>query len=460
MAAGMLSGLFSSAQRDVRQESLDEESRLQKLADMDPFKAAAYTAYGSAARAGRGLGEAIASVAGADPRTPAKRNLDAVEAAKAEVAKLGFSPDDPKSIDEFYRRVMLILQKQGLALEAADIGREWHTQKNQDAKISLQNEELQRKKAKDAASDANAQARNRILEKKGALGAETIQLLAALDAVDPLAPEGEAKKKAILARLNALSAGKGVKFMNLGDRVAVVDAATGEELRSEAAGARPMSEKDAAKADDKDLAAENAYKEAKASLQAQYDAAVGLYNHPGVEGITGRTGRLVGESGVAGQTATTLAGADARGALNLWQQVTGSTFIAALGQLKAASPTGSTGLGAVSDAEGKKVQAAAAALGREQDASEFRQRLATYIQVLEGSSQRLDAAAQTHSIPPIPLQAKPLTGPAKGRRTPAAPPVAPTPTAAPAPSSAAPAAPAAPGREKWGYVNGKLQQVK
>lgn len=107
---GMLGGLFSPNFRNLRDEELDENRRLDALA-ADPFRAMARTAYEGAGIAGRGLGTAVAGAAGKDPRTPTARNAQAVEAAKAEVAKLGFDPEDPKSLDSFYKQVISILQK-------------------------------------------------------------------------------------------------------------------------------------------------------------------------------------------------------------------------------------------------------------------------------------------------------------------------------------------------------------
>lgn len=448
MAAGMIPGFKTpdviELERLRRQQEADEATRLERLARMNPFEQARHEGLQSAQMIGRGLGGMIATAAGRDPRSAfqrnvdtAQKNLDAMQAAKEEAAAaFKLDPNDPASVDAFYRQWMSILARKGFPFEAAAVAKEWEAQKRQGKQLDLQNEELQRKKARDIATDQRAQERNRILEQKGMLGVETIQLLNRLDLIDPLDPTKQAERDYITKRLNALGAGKGVKFVPLGDRVQIVDAVTGEEIRTETVGqkpAAPMNAKDAAKQDEKNDKAASAYKEAKAAYQNQYDAAVALHNHPGLEGITGRVGRFVGEPGTAGQVATTAAGAQARAALNLWQQVTGSTFIAALAQLKAASPTGSTGLGAVSDAEGKKVQAAAAALGREQDAADLRRQLAIYIQTLVDSANRLDATAQAQEIAPIPLAKKPLTAPGKSAR----PTPTPAPSPAPAPSSGA-----------------------
>ncbi len=450
MAAGMLDGLFAPKIRDVRQEEIDEDRRISDLA-ADPFKAMAMTAYGSARDAGRALGETAASAFGKDPRTPTKRHSDAVEAAKAQVAQLGLNPDDPKSMDEFYRQVIMILQKQGLAAEALAVGKEYQAQKRAAAKGDLEVQELQRKKDRDLATNARAAERNAILAKKGLGTPETLRLLAELDNT-PV--EQAEKRKAITARLNALAAAgnKGIKIVDLGNEVQIVDAATGKEIRSEDKGAEPAKSAtpaNTAKEKAAKEAAKDAYVEAKAGLQRQYDAVVALHNHPGVEGITGRIGRKVGEEGFVGETMTTVASGPARAALALHEQVVGGTFLAGLVKLKAASKTGATGLGAVTEKEGNKVQSDAAALNRAQDAPAYRQQLSIYASEMIAFGQRLDAAAQDDGIPPVPLTEKPLQAPQRGRRA-ADKPAAAAPAAAPAP-----AAPAA-GVVRWVRKDGKL----
>jgi hypothetical protein len=164
----MLTGLFEPKYNDLAQEQNNDDSRMMRVATMDPFQQAGFAALQGGNMMGRGLGEALAGVAGLDTRSPVKRNLDAVEAAKAQVAQLGFDPADPKSIDEFYKRVIQILQKQGLAAEALDVAREWHKQKNEDAQTAAKTDEVARKRTRGLQTDARAQERNRILEKKGA----------------------------------------------------------------------------------------------------------------------------------------------------------------------------------------------------------------------------------------------------------------------------------------------------
>jgi hypothetical protein len=159
------------------------------------------------------------------------------------------------------------------------------------------------------------------------------------------------------------------------------------------------------------------------ALQNTYNAAVRLHNHAGVSGITGRLGRLVGEPSMAGQAATTAASAESRAALALWKQISGTTFLEGLQQLRAASPVGSTGLGQVSNIEGDKVQSAAAALAREQDAADFRLNLKIYLGKLAEAAKALAAAAPIDKVTPIPLKEMPLSvlGGKPSERAPAAP---------------------------------------
>ncbi|MDO8534245.1 MAG: hypothetical protein Q7S17_05830 [Xanthobacteraceae bacterium] len=442
---GMLSGLF--APQGVDPEQAAEEKRLMELGRMNPFEADAYTAYSGGAQAGRGLGKIAAGLTGRDVRPPVQKRSDAIEAAKAQVAQMGFDPEDPKSVDAFYKQVIQILQKQGLAGEALDVAREWHTQKTADEKGRLEGEKLKATAAKDVARNAQAEERNKVLKANGA--PELAKMIDIVEGFDPItqAPQRKMRLDALNAMMEAKK--KGIVFEDLGDRIIVRDRGTGTQIGTpDEKGAAPMNEKDAAKEAGKTAAQATAYRNAMSALQSTYNAAVRLYNHSGIGGITGRLGRLVGEPGVAGQTATTAASADSRAALALWKQIAGTTFLEGLNQLKAASPVGSTGLGQVSNIEGEKVQSAAAALSREQDAPDFRLNLKVYLGKLAGAAQALAAAAPTDKVDPIPLREMPLTEPIRSARG--------------RPAAAAPAAaPAAPGSgERWERVNGKLQKVQ
>lgn len=424
MAAGMLGGRFSPDYFNKMRDQEDEDARrLERESAMGGFQADRYASRMGADLAGKGLGAAAALAAGKDPRTPMQRDLAAVEAAKAEVAKLGIDPDKPETIDQFYRQVIQILQKQGLAAEALEVGKEYADQKLKRTKSGLEVEELQRKKDRDAAVDARAKERNALLLKKfGAAASPMGKMLADYErADDPF------KKQQLLAAIQNL-AGAGWKAVDLGDRVELRDAKTGAVLGSEKKGAIPETGTAAGRRDDAKKTAEGAYGEYMAGLQRQYNAAAELYNHPGLEGITGRLGRKVGEEGFAGEAMTLVSSDDARAALALYKQVTGGAFLAGLAKLKAASKTGATGLGAVSEREGDKVQSDAAALDRAQEAPDLRRQLATYVQEMEGFAKRMAAAASGDQIAPVALAPVQLTGPVKrGKKpTPAARPATPS----------------------------------
>jgi hypothetical protein len=413
----MLSGLFGIPAIDPAQAA--EEKRLQALAAMNPFEADAYTTYSGAAQAGQGLGKIAAGLTGRDVRAPAQKRTDAIEAAKAQVAKLGFDLEDPKSIDGFYKQVIQILQKQGLAGEALDVAREWGEHKKDTDAASLGKDKLAESVAKREAKKIADAERNTILKAKNA--PELARMIDVVESFDPITQGPQRKMR--MDALNAMMENKrkGIVLEDAGDRIIVRDRSSGAQVGTpDEKGAAPLSEKDAAKEGDKAKNLGNAYRNAVSKAQADYDVAVRLYNHPGVQGITGRLGRLVGEPGVAGQTATTTASGESRGALALWKQVTGGTFLAGLNDLKAASPTGSTGLGQTSNIEGEKVQNAKAALSREQDAADFRLNLKVYLRSLEEAAKNLGAAAQTHEIAPVALVARPLTGPTDASPRPAA----------------------------------------
>lgn len=430
MAQGMLSGIFGIPGIDPAAQ--EEEKRLRALATMDPSQALAYTAYKGGALAGQGLGKMASGLAGSDIRAPAAKRTDAIEAAKAQVSKIGFDPEDPKSIDGFYKQVIQILQKQGLAGEALDVAREWSEHKKDTDAAALGKDKLAESVAKREAKKIADAERNALLKARNA--PELARMIDIVEAFDPITQAPQRKMR--MDALNAMTENKkkGIVLEDAGDRIIVRDRATGAQVgTTDEKGAVPLSAKDEAKKAKGEKTAASAYSNAIAKAQADYDVAVRLYNHPGVSGITGRIGRLVGEPGVAGQTATTAASGESRAALDLWKQVIGATFLAGLNELKAASPTGSTGLGQTSNIEGEKVQSAKAALAREQDAADFRLNLKVYIQALADAAQRLGEAAKADEIEPVSLVTKPLNvGAAPG-----------------APARPRPAAPAAAAQPGW-----------
>lgn len=395
MAKGMLSELFSPTFRNLLDEEKEEE-KVHQFQAQDPFRAMAHAAYTGGTLAGKGLGRAIAAAAGRDPRTPLERNTAAVEAAKAQVSQLGLDPDNPDSIDKFYRQVITILQQQGLAAEALEVGKEYAAEKHKRSQEVHKTRELDIRAERD--KRAHELGTQRIASQQDIARARNITA-----------------KEIAEAKLTAEQLKDGpFKVIDYGDHIEVINRFN-EVIRS---GPKAMNPKDAAKDTEKKGDAEQAYSEYLAGLQRQYDAAVRLHNHPGVEGITGKWGRWVGgekDAPFIGAAASLLSSKDAGAALALHEQVTGGTFLAGLAKLKAASKTGATGLGAVSEREGDKVQADAAALNRLQQAPDYRNQLSIYIKEMEGFAQRMAAAAQADRIAPRNLATKPLAAPKGGR---------------------------------------------
>ncbi len=450
--AGMLPGLFSPQTRDLRAEQQDEENRLARLAQ-NPFTADAYTAYSGAKLAGQGLARAAGGAMGLDTRSPTQKNVDAV---KAQVAQMGFDPNDPKSLDQFYMNVVKILQGQGLVAEAADVAKEWRASRATEQNLDLKNRDLARKQKADDQKAAAAEDRNAIArERLGKSGPEALQLLDQLDNLDPLNPNDEYKRKAIMQRLDQIGGQNGVKFEQLGDRVIVTDM-QGNPIRTDKTGAAPLNAAAQQKEADKNNGLQTKYNSAIQALQSAYNDAVELYNHPGLEGALGpvRSLNWNGKSdGIAGVLAAIPSAinyarlpAAAQDAGAKLQQVLAGSFISALQDLKAQSQTGASGLGQLTEVEGAKIQNAKAALDPRQPYPSFRAHLAQYVQQIANSVSLLNQNAQQYKLTPAPFSAKGMvaspgryTAPQPSNQTiaPAAPPTA------PAPSQPAPSAPTA-----------------
>lgn len=141
-----------------------------------------------------------------------------------------------------------------------------------------------------------------------------------------------------------------------------------------------------------------------ASMDRLATAANALMNHPGVAGITGLRGKM---PDVPGTDA-----ANARADLNNLKSQIAFTVMQ---ELRSNSKSGSSGLGALSDAEGKRLEAAIASLDTTQDIGQFKQRLQAIIDYANGAKDRLrDAFNMKHKTgEPIPM-APSSQGPAVG----------------------------------------------
>lgn len=457
---GMLGSMFSPSEKDLLAEQQAEEQRLQNLAT-DPFRAAAYTAYGAGKQIGQGIGELVSAATGKEtPGSAAKVQMDKIAAAKAQVQKLGLNPEDPKSIDQFYSQVMKILLQQGLTAEAMAVRKEWREDQALTTKQDVAKGELARKVSNDAAKNAIAQKRNEIAAAKGG-GPAVVTLLNELDRMynsgEPIDPYRE---KSIMDQITALNtkAGNGNKWVKLGDRMALM-APDGTEITSAEMGQAPLSKKDEAKATATDAQAKTAYDSSALQTQNYYNEAVDLYNHPGLDDAIGPVHGIAlqpepGAAGTALRIAPRLGGLGglSKEAVDFganYKQVLGATFLTALRELKSASPTGASGLGNLSNMEGDKIQSAKAALSPLQYPASFRQNLAKYINGIANSWKVVTEGAGRLSIEPKPLAVKPLKGaPAATSAAPAVPPVAPT----------VPAAPAGPAKVERG-PDGKLKLI-
>jgi hypothetical protein len=462
---GMLGDLFSPDSRDLLAEQQAQERSLQDLA-ADPFKAMAYTAYKGAKQAGEGLGGMIASAGGIDARTPNEKQLQAIQAAKAEVSKLNYDLTDPKQQDQFYKSVIQILQKQGLVAEAMMVAKEWHAETLGNKKLELGIAESQRKAAADIAKDQRAQERNAaIREAMGRKGEPVIQLLTELDRREQSGePRDPLAEQELRARITKLTQDSGVILENLGGTMKVIKKGTGEEVRTDVVTEKPTAA--TSKRTDAQEKAKGIYDAAALQAQENYDAAVEALNHPGLDNAVGPVHGLALKSGDAGMVEAgilnvpgklggfTKAGVNFRA---VYKRVLGGTFIAALKELKQASPTtGASGLGNLSNMEGDKIQSAKAALDPLQYPPQFRQELLGYINQLVKSWDVVTQAAARENIPPIPLRLKEISGQVQPGQTPVTP-VTPKPAVPGAAASAAvaptvPAAPAAslPQAPGWG----------
>ena len=420
---GMLSGLFGPTPQALRQEDLDEERALQ-FAARDPFQAMAHTAYSSAALAGKGLGKAIVGAAGGDPRDPNERYADSMAKAKAAISDM---PDvdltTPAGVDSYYKGVIGILRQNGLPGEAHAAAMEWNEYKNKTADRNVKIDDLNRKKAADEQKAATERAkveaaaeRNRLLAQRG-LG----EFVGWIDRIEKT--DDPRTKQMLIDRANAEIAktnrsGKKLYLENAGDRVIVRDE-SGAQLGTDVMGEKPLSAKDAAKAKGADQQLASAYRSAMLAMQTSYKAAADLYNSRGLDNLIGKWTGIAAESGPEKGGAIReafIARLNPAGqeALSLFNQVQGATFIQALMDLKNASKTGATGLGAVSEIEGNKIQQAKGSLWPRQQPASFRRKLADYIGTIEAAANLMAEKAKEDGLDPIHLNVVPLSGPTRG----------------------------------------------
>ncbi len=130
-----------------------------------------------------------------------------------------------------------------------------------------------------------------------------------------------------------------------------------------------------------------------------------LLNHPGLEGITGIRGKI---PNIPGSSA-----ADAEAQLNTLKSQIG---FGVMQELRNNSKSGSSGLGALSDAEGKRLEQNLAALDKAQSLDQMKSGLKSILDYSQGAKDRLrDAFNMKHKNgAPVPMAPSTSKGPAVG----------------------------------------------
>jgi hypothetical protein len=398
--------------RGQRQEDQDEERRLQFMAG-NPDAARARMSYEMAGLAGKGLAQAGSAMAGLDPRSRTERDVDNVTAAKAAIAELPeVDLTTPAGVDAYYKGVIGALRKHNLPAEAHAASVEWNKERNALTDRNIKQKDLDRKITDDA--------------RKHELGVLRIASAEQIAAAKNATAADIADAKLTAAQLQTGP----FKSVDYQDHIEVINR-FGEVISSKPKAQKPLSAKDQGKADDAETASRAAYQTDMQGLQTVYKAAADLYNSPGLDELIGKWTGIAAEQGPEKggpfrEMFIARLGPRGQEALGLFQQVQGASFIKALKDLKAAGK-GSTGLGAVSEVEGNKIQAANGALFPRQQPESFRRKLAAFIETIEASAHILGTKAQEDKIEPIYLNTVQLTGPGRRGAPPAEAPTTPRP---------------------------------
>jgi len=230
--ADSLITLFKPKTTAEQDEELRRENQARTLARMSPQEMSTYLGATGGEMLGRGAVQAGAAALGYDARTPGETEDDAVAAAKRQVQQLGFDPEKPESVDQFYRQVISILQKQGLVAQAMQVAKEYQA-------------------AKAANTRASAEVDKAAAQKKRSeqMGPRVVQMISAYEAVQrELAgtPEDDPKYAALEQRAEMLRSAiekegvqKGIKIVPRGNKMEIVDDKTGETIREVDVGAKP-----------------------------------------------------------------------------------------------------------------------------------------------------------------------------------------------------------------------------
>jgi hypothetical protein len=452
-------GMFDALNATQRQEDTDEQQRLQFMA-ADPDRARAMTAYDMAGYAGKGLARAGSAMAGLDPRTRPERASDERNAAADELkaAVVGLKP----GTDEYFAKVIEVLTKHGLVDQANAIQEKWQATKLNTARVGAY----------------DRQGVPAPLKGKEALLAKYDEIATKLQD-DPDNEQLQGALANVETALKKFYPEKTVNPPKTHDWVVVPPTATSPGYKYDRLAAdanvqqldgriapqpKPLTAQQQLKADEAWKQMKSGYEAASLKTQADYEAAVELFNSPDLEGAVGAINSIVADTNPADRGFLTRLYAKKmtpgeRRAAALISTVKAGAFLTGFQEIKTAAQAAGAkgaGFGALSDAEGARIQAAKASLDAIQDAAEFRIGLKNYIEQMVAYWNAVSADIETAEIAPKPLRILPLTGGVRGRqqRAPRAP-------AAPAPAAPAAPAPEAPkgGEERWERKDGRLQRV-
>lgn len=240
--ADTLVTLFRPKLGPVEEEELRRENEARYLARGSLGDTAAYLSARGGDMMGRGVVQAGGALAGVDTRTGGERQRDDVDAVKAEVAKLNFNPDDPKSVDAFYREVIRILQQRGMTAEAMQVAKEYQTQKAAMTRADAAMSDVERKRQGDAAREKYYQG------KLEAMGPKLFPLLKRLEEIQTKlleteedSPEEKQLKfaeKAVQGAIAKESGGK-LRFVDTNDKILVFMEGETEPIKTIVKGKKP-----------------------------------------------------------------------------------------------------------------------------------------------------------------------------------------------------------------------------
>ena len=191
-----------------------------------------------------GTGLSMATGQNVDVRSPGQQRNAAIENAKQQVKGLGFNPDDPKSIDAFYKKVIQVLQSNGLIPEAMEVAKEYQAAKVAQTRaqtgVDTLEERVRSNKAKEQlARDKMAQAGPEIVQLGNALD-NIANALANADPDDPRVAQLTIKYERFLNRMQELAGmNPEIRTQDLGNEVVVYDRKTGEEVKRWTKGQKP-----------------------------------------------------------------------------------------------------------------------------------------------------------------------------------------------------------------------------